>query len=553
MRKFKKILAIALCIVMLFNLVACASTSQGNSSTDKAEDNSSNNSQANDQAKNDQVLRINMGTDPNSIDPQKGQGMLALSIIYHMQEGLVSAREEGIVPGIAETWELSDDEKVYTFHLRDASWSDGQKITAQDFEYSFKRFLDPKTGTSTAHFGYFILNGLDVNKGNVSVDELGVKAIDEKTLEITLENPTGYFLEILAKQQFCPTRKDIVERYGEEFASSPDKLLYTGPFVLSEWQRENYMTFTKNPNYWNKDTVKMDKIEFKVINDSNTAAAMFDNGELDIVLSINSAEYKSRGDDASTFYTGGTEYMVLNHTRQIMANLNFRKALNYAIDKEIYASLSSDGLLEPYGRICLDYGKGFEKTYGQEYPIDVNLKADAEKAKEFLAKALSELNIKAEDINLELIVTESEKRKAEIIQEACNDVLGITVTVKQMPQKQKTELINSANYDMALYGWAMTYDDPIYNLNIYDTENSASQTKYSNPKLDELLAKSKTMLNSRERYDVLFEAEKLLLDDQAVIPLTLVKTAYLVNDNLRNVYRGFKVPNSAFAWVEWAE
>ncbi len=556
MRRIKKAVSIILCICFILSMTACASTSQSNPAANP-ESNQNNNEttpEAEKQPRGEQVLRVS-GSEPRSIDPHKRSNAYDTSMIYYMQESLVKVKEDGYAPGIAEKWDISDDGKVYTFYLRDALWSDGQKITAQDFEYSYKRFLNPETGATAANLGYYILNGLPVNKGTMESDALGVKAIDEKTLQITLENQTAFFMELLGRMaQFQPVRQDIVEKYGEEFASSPDKLFYSGPYVLSEWVRENYMVLVKNDNYWNKDAVKMDRIEIKVLSDANTAAAMFDNGELDIVSSINATEYKARIGQAVTFYTGGIEYLALNNKRPVFANLNFRKALSYAFDREIFAALGAEGLMDPYGRFCLDFGKGYEKLYGEEYPIDViSFKADKEKAKEHLEKAFNELNMKAEDINIELLISENQKSKGEVIQAAFNDVLGIKVAVKQMPQAQRLELMSKAEYDMTLTGWVIGYDDPTYNLDLYETANSHEQSQYSNPEFDALVEKAKTLPQGKERYDILFEAEKILINDLPAIPLGLTKNAYLVNENLRNVYRGIRMPSSAFAWVNWAE
>lgn len=305
-----------------------------------------------------QELTFSQSSEIPSLDPQLMNAMPSVEVSNAIFEGLVRLHEGKVQPGVAETWDISKDGKTYTFHLRDAKWSDGEPVTANDFEYGIKRLLDPNTGAAYAFAGYMIVNGEAYNTGKIKdASQVGVKAIDEKTLEIKIANPAPYFLGYLSLACFMPTRQDIVEKYGKDFALEAANNVYNGPFILEEWKHESNVTLKKNPDYWNKDAVKLEKVTILQITDPNTALSMYENGELDWVY-VPNALWDKYKDDPNTklMMNGAIDWLRLNldaEGKPWLANMDFRKALNYAIDRQEYVKAATKGLYLPYSRLVL--------------------------------------------------------------------------------------------------------------------------------------------------------------------------------------------------------
>ncbi|MDR1579826.1 MAG: peptide ABC transporter substrate-binding protein, partial [Synergistaceae bacterium] len=233
-------------------------------------------------AQPEQVIRYNLTTEPKTLDPTRNGDLIAGYIINHCYEGLLRDRDGKLVPGIAESWDVSKDGKTYTFHLRDAKWSDGKPVTAKDFEYSWKRVLDPEVAAGYAYIFYFLKNGEARYNGNAKPEDIGVTAKDDKTLVVELENPTPFFLQLAAFMSYMPVRSDIVEKDPEKWALSAKTYIGNGPYILKEYGAAG-LVMEKNPNYWNASAVKLPRIESSFINESSTELAAFENGDLSIL------------------------------------------------------------------------------------------------------------------------------------------------------------------------------------------------------------------------------------------------------------------------------
>ena len=230
------------------------------------------------------TLVFSMEAEIPALDPQKSNAAPSFTVGNALFECLVRNVDGKVRPGAASKWEVSPDGKTLTFHLRDAQWSDGKPVTAQDFENGIKRLLDPKTAAEYAFAAYYITGAEAYNLGkNPSADSVGVKAVNAKTLTVKLNNATPYFLGYLGFYCFAPVRKDIIEKYGATYATSADKAVYNGPFVLKEWKNEQRKLLVKNPGYWNPSAIKLSAVEILQISDTSTALSMFENGELDFV------------------------------------------------------------------------------------------------------------------------------------------------------------------------------------------------------------------------------------------------------------------------------
>ncbi|MCF6097116.1 peptide ABC transporter substrate-binding protein [Thermovorax subterraneus] len=507
-------------------------------------------------------IAFTIGAEVPSLDPQKATDTYAILVGHHIFEGLVRVHNGQVQPGMAEKWEVSEDKTTYTFHLRDAKWSDGKPVTAYDFEYAIKRLLDPNTASEYAFQGYYIVNGEEYNTKKITdPNQIGVKALDEKTLQIKLKVPVKYFESLLSFISFMPVRKDFVEQMGEKFAADADKLLYNGPFILKEWKHEQELVLEKNPNYWNKDAVKIDKVTIYVVNDANTAFQMFENGETDWeYIPAEMVEQMEKEGKAKYFYDGAEFYLQFNVKREgkpWLANENFQRAIGFAIDREALIKAVLKGVSDPATRYVLPQLAGLEKTFAEEYPYEFYSKnADVAKAKEYLEKAMKELKINdPSKLTFEYLTDDTQRAKltAEFIQDQLKKNLGINMTVKQVPFKQRLELMTKMDYDVVFAGWGPDYNDPMTYLDLWVTGGRHNDTGWSNKQYDELIQFAKTTTDFKKRADAMFEAEKLLLEKGPIVPIYFRKRAWVCNDRIKGLVTDFIGATFDFVYADVQE
>lgn len=487
------------------------------------------------------VFRTSMITEPPTLDPQMANSMIATTIDNELFDGLLRNDSGKLEPAGADSYTVSEDGLTYTFKLnKDVKWSDGKGIVAADYEYGMKRLLDPKTASPYAFAGEILKNGVAVEKGKKPVSDLGVKAIDDYTLQITLESPCAYFPEEVTTASYLPVRKDLVEKYGKDFAAAPDKNVYNGPFVLKSWAHGSKMVLTKNDKYKNASSVKLDEADISFIADENTAVGMYESGQLDYVElpDTMAAQYP----EAKSYMTGSVRYLQFNmKSAPVLANKNFRMAMNYAIDREGFVKLATNGISLPQTRFVLPEVNSAEngKTYGEAYdysPFGKN--ADTAKAKDCLNKALKELGKSSpSSISIELSCTDEAKnvKCAEVIQSQLQTALGIKISIKQVPYKQLYENLDKNDFQMMYTGWSPDYPDPNTYLNLWMTDNAYNHTFYNNKDYDKLMTDANNNLDPKKRMDMLFSAEKKFCDDVVAIPMALIQKKYLINPKVKNL------------------
>lgn len=524
----KRILAALLSAAMAVTLLAGCSTPKSDDGGSEGEGGSG-----------EKVFRYATRTEPTSLDPQKGNCIPDNELQHAVTESLVRNTGGEITPGVAESWEVSDDGLVYTFHLReDAKWSDGEPITADDFVYGWQRLLDPETGALYAFIGEYIKNGYAVETGEVDPSELGVKAIDEKTFEVTLEKPTAYFLSLVGSSgQYAPCRKDIVEKYGNDFAATADKNVYSGPFKLISSENQEYV-FEKNENYWDADNIKLDKAIMSYVEKAETQLAMYESGELDYVEIPSASVPEYEGQD-NTFLNGNVDFFYINHKSEnkVLGNKNFRLALNYALDRNSYIKLATSDVYKPSNSLVFEGLQGAEKTYGEEYELNsYPLDGDTDKAVEYLNDAMSELGIaNASDISVEIVTTdvESSKKIAEVCQELWQKALGINVTIRQVTYADiYGTVLPGGDFEIGYGGWGADYDDPYSYLELFKSDSFYNYSQYANDEVDADLKASQTETDAKTRMDYLFDAEQKIIDDGAFIPLQQREIHYLVSEKV---------------------
>ena len=490
------------------------------------------------------TLVFSMNSEIPALDPQKSNAAPSFTVGNALFEGLVRTVNGVVTPGMADKWTVSADGKTLTFHLRDAKWSDGQPVTAFDFEYAIKRLLDPKTAAEYAFAAYYIKGAQDYNLGKTSdASGVGVKAVNAKTFVITLNNPAPYFLGYLGAYCFSPARKDVVEKYGDSYATSPSTAVYNGPFILKEWKNEQSKLLVKNPSYWNSAAIRLDAVSILQISDPATALAMFESGDLDFVeLPPNLYQQYAQKGTANAFYNGADDYMRVNVTskdKPWLTNVNFRRALAWAIDRQAYCDISTKGLYAPSLRYVLPIIHGVNKSYGDEYPLNFYSPAgDKAKAKEYLNKALSELKIDSPSkISVEYLIqdTADTRLMAETLQQQVESTLGIHFTIKLVPRKQRTQMEQQQQYDLVYDGWMPDYDDPMTYMEIWRSDSSQNNAHYSNPAYDKLVKGALAETKPAARMGMLFQAEKILLADVPMIPLQLRRVVVLESPKLVNL------------------
>lgn len=526
----KKLIAAMLSAVMAISMLSGCSTPAQSDSDSEGE--------------SEKVFRYAISTEPTTLDPTKGNSTTDNEIQHALTEGLVRNSSGEIEPGVAESWEVSDDGLTYTFHLRDdALWSDGETITADDFVYAWRRLMDPETACPYAFIGEYVLNGAAVERGEMALEELGIEAKDDQTVVVTLENPTSYFLSLIGScAQFAPVREDAVEEYGSDFAATAEQNVYSGPFKLVS-SEDNKWIFEPNENYWNAESINWDRAEINFVANSDTAIALYEDGELDYVK-LSSSYVEEYEDTADTYQSGGTVYcyLNLNSDNPVMSNQNFRKALNYSLDREKYVTLATSGVNDAYGGIVFSGISGGEgKTYSEAYDRDYYYptEGDADLAKECLTAAMEELGYSdASEITVELMAsdTEIDKKRAEVLQEMWQNELGINVKIKQTTWANLySTAYPNGEFEIGIGSWGPDYDDPYTYIELYRSDSSYNYSGYSNEEFDALLDASRSETDERARMDLLNEAEQMLIEDAVCIPLEQANDWYIMDSDVEGV------------------
>lgn len=515
------------------------------------------------------VLRIPLAAEPSSLDPGYGNSSDSICPRGLMYEGLVRIYDNKIEPAMAESWEVSDDGLTYTFKLRDSKWADGEPVTAYDFEYGIKRLLDPSEDAPNGNYqwmGYYFENGEAFNTGKATADEVGVKALDDKTLQVTATKNMPYFIDLMKMPCFYPVRQDVAEEYGKEYASAPDKVVCNGPFILKEWDHESKLVFEKNPNYWNADAINVDGIEIFIIAENDTIMNMFDNGELDTTITIDKEyieKYKESGE--AVYIEGATVwYNIINvktdrgEASKLLQNKNFRQAVSYAIDRQgIVDSARGDGSTA-ISRVCPDLMTVLDTTLGEKYPFDpYPSTADADKAKELFEKALKETGFTAETLPTLTLLTfddQTAKTMAEVIQSLMSTTFGLTVEIDTQTYAARVEKENKGDYDFCITNWAPDYNDPMTFLECYESGNSYNTYfgGLQNAEYDKLIKFCNTTDDMEARAEKMFEAEQMLADEAVGIPVFQTNGYWAKKTYLSGVGRcGFGANDPDFSRVHY--
>lgn len=491
----------------------------------------------------EKVFRYAVRTEPTSLDQTKANCIPDNELQHYIQEGLVRTSGGKVSEGMATEWTFDEATLTWTFKLReDGVWSDGEPVTADDYVYGLQRLMNPETGAAYAFIGEYVKNGLAVETGKADVESLGVKAVDEHTLTIELERPCTYFIEMIAASaQYMPVRKDLVEKYGTDFAATADKNAYCGPFVLESATDGEYV-FVKNEKYWNADAVKLDKTIMTYVQNQDTQLAMYEQGDLDYVEIPNAyvADYK---DKAEVFKNGNKDWCYINHksTNKVLGNQNFRLALNYALNRNEYISLARDDVYDASNSLVFSGLDCLDATWSEKYePTSYPLEGDTAKAQEYLQKAMQELGIaNASDIEVEIVTTddESSKKAAEVLQEIWQKALGIKMTIRQVTYAEiYDKVLPGDDWQIsATGGWGADYPDAYTYLELFKSDCAYNYSKCEDATIDQYLNAALAETDAQARMELLGKAEQAIIDYGAFVPLQERNVWYMLDDDVKGV------------------
>lgn len=471
------------------------------------------------------TFTIANGSEPMSLDPAQMQGTVEHRIFEALFEGLVSTDENGQpVPGVAESWQISDDGLTYTFTLRDdALWSDGTKITADDVVYSWLRELAPETASPYAWFpAMFIAGAAEYNASEAGADAVKIAAIDERTFTMELIGPFPYVLNALTHYTFAIVPRQAIEAHGDEW-TLPGNFVGNGPFVLKEWAPQNKIVCEKSSTYWDKDAVSLDEVIYLASDDINTNYIMFQAGQVDWCTTVPadlldsimmSNEYQASPQLSTYYYSINIDKAPLNDVR-------VRKALAYAIDRyALVDSVLKAGQIPCWG--IVPPMQGYEGLGDDRF--------DPELAQELLAEAGYPNGVGFPTISILYNTDDNHKAIAEFIQAQFKENLNIEVTLENQEWATYNANRDSHNFELARAGWVGDYQDPNTFLDMFVSGAAMNDVGYANEEYDALIEKAASMPDGAERYAVLQEAENMLvLEDQAIIPLFFYVSQHLVD------------------------
>lgn len=548
--KLKLILPIIL-IISMIGLSACGSKSSSSSGTESKS----------------KTVNLMENAEIPTMDSKKGTDGVSFTAQNEVFEGLyyLDSKDQP-QPGVAASApQISKDKKTYTIKLRDnAKWSDGSAVTADDFVYAWQKVADPKTGAEyAALFDGILLNATDIINGKKKPEELGVKAINKKTLKITLEKPTPYFYSLLTFPTFYPQKEEYVEKQGEKYATSSKRMLYNGPFVMKGWTNTSKSwSYEKNPNYWGKKNIKVNKINLQVVKEPGAAVNLYNTGKLDRAnLTGDYAKQKHNDKDYKTASEAYVYYLKfnqkLNGKDTFFKNKNLRKALALAIDKkEIVSTVLGNGSTPINGFVPAKFTfnpktkEDFRKESGDHLVYN---KKEAqkyyEKAKKELGKSTFQIELLGDD-------QEFSKKMTEYLQDQLETTLkGIKIKIKIVPYKSRLKLDEDQKYQLQLTRWGPDYQDPMTFLANQITGNNYNRADYSNKEYDKLLKEASTTLSTKpeERWKAMIKAEKILLDDAGVAPIYQSGTAALQKSNLKGYTTHLFGAPTSYRSLEWTK
>ncbi len=567
MRKAKKLVSLALSSAMVLSLAACGGSStettaaseaaETTAATEAAESTEETTAaEAEAESSDGFNLAVCLASEPQTIDPALNSAVDGAIMINHMFEGLVKWVDDGegnavTAPGQAESWEkvVNDDGTVtYTFTLRDGiKWSDGQPVTAADFEYTWKRLANPETAADYCYMIDMVQGYADVASGAADPDTLGIKAIDDKTLEVVLSYDCPYFEEIMAFPATFPVRQDMVEG-NEQWTYDPATYIGNGPYKMAEWSHNAYILAEKNENYYDYENLGPDTIRFTLLDDANAMLTAYNSGELDFIENFPTdemANYLASGEITVADYLG-TYYVCFNTEDEVFSDPLIREAFSLAIDRNyIVENVSQAGEVPATAYVPSGVndaagpsGDDFRTVGGDYYSVAAeDYEANCEKARELLAEAGYPNGEGFPTVEYTYNTDDKHKAIAEALQNMWQEVLGVTVTLSNQDWNVFLESRKQGDYQIARNGWIADYNDPCSFLDMWYTDGGNNDAQYSNPEYDAQIDAAKATSNQEERMAAFHAAEDILIEQDSVLaPIYFYTQPYMLADDIQGMY-----------------
>jgi oligopeptide transport system substrate-binding protein len=486
------------------------------------------------------AITLNLQNTIRDLDSTTTTDSVSSNLLRNVMEGLYRLDEnEEPQPAQAEGVEISDDGLTYTFTLRDGiTWSNGDPVTAQDFEYAWLRALDPETAGQYAYIlSTFIEGATDFNEGNGSADDVAIEAPDDKTLEVRLVSPSPFWLGLTAFTTYLPQKQSFVEEQGDQYAQNADALLYNGPYTLTEVNPTEGATLVKNKDYWDADNVDIERVEGSVVTELDTAVNLHESGELDVTEI--SQEYVKQFRDSEDFYSQTTFavfYMVPNQdTVPLFRNENVRKALQIAFNpRALTDQILLDGSEPATGYVPAGIagpeGETFREAQGPVTP-----QYNAEEARRLWEQGVEEEGGENPTIELLAYDTSSGRDIATFLQSQLQDNLGANIEVKVQPFDRKLELEANGEFQLSWQGWIADYNDPMTFLDLFLSDSPFNTGGYGNEQYDQLITQAQEETDEVRRMDLMQEAERILVvEDAGCAPMFFEGVSWLIEPSIEN-------------------
>ena len=534
MKSIKKILAMLSITTLAFSFTACG----GGTSTPNAGATAENTSASGD------PLKVHIDVEVASMDPQVAVDGTSFEVLAAVTEGLYSLDADGsAIPAMADKVEKSEDGLTYTVTLKDAKWSNGTPVTANDFVFAWRRLVDPKTASEYAFMGGIagLKNADDISAGKVSPDQLGVTAKDDKTLVIELDTPVPFFESLMAFPSFFPVNEEFYNKCGDKFATTVDTILCNGAFKVTSYEpAATTINLEKNADYWDADKVKLSGIQYQVIKDSQQAMLAYQNGDLDVAtLSGEQVEQFQADPEFQSIMAGYLWYISPNLKTPGLENENLRKALALSYDKDaIVNNILKDGSIKADFAVPTLLATGPD---GKDFRdgTDTYLSTDKAKALEYYDKAKEELGKDSFSYTMIVEDTESAQNVAQFIQAEIQKTLpGVTINIETMPKKNRVERMQEGTFELGLTRWGPDYADPMTYLDMWTTDSPNNYGFWSNAEFDQIIQSAKKgelALDVNARWDALKKAEKMVMDEAVIFPVYQKGNAVMIKKNVSGI------------------
>ena len=550
MKNAKSLLAFGVAAAMALAATGCGGSATSASSAAESTSSASQGTEAESASAGSGTLNIMLETPVESLDPQLATDGTSFEVIADCTDGLMQMDADGAaVPACAESYEVSEDGTTYTFHIReDAVWSNGDPVTANDFVFAWQRAVDP---ANASEYSYMlsdigqIVNAAEIIAGEKDVSELGVTAVDDKTLEVQLNVPVSYFLSLMYFPTYYPVNQAFFESCGDTFATSPETTLSNGAFVLTRYEpAATAFELVKNEDYYDADKVQLAGLNYQVIQDSQQALMSYQNGDLDTTLLNGEQVDQVKDDPEFTSVGAGYLWYISPNIKEVpeLANLNLRLAMTFALDRDsICNDVLKDGCAPTYTAVPPEFAAGPD---GSDFSADQTMFADAcaydpDKALEYYEAAKTELSQDTFTFDMVVDADDAPQKVAQVVKEQLETTLpGMTINLTIEPKKQRVEDMQNGNFQLGLTRWGPDYADPMTYLGMWVTDNSNNYGFWSNADYDAIIAECTTgdlCTDPEGRWSALYDAEKIVMDEAVIFPLYTQCNAEMVSSAVSGI------------------